>query len=374
MWIRDRCNDNFARMYGYEKAEDVLGMSPFKFQRKNPSRHRINRKGNDKRWKEFIANGMKTVNGETHEKDRYGRKKYILNNSSGIIENGMLYGIWGTQIDVTSIREAEEQKKLQEKLMIQTEKMATLGTLATGIAHEINNPNNFMMLNAEILKKAWEDIENILKEYYDINGDFLLAGLPYSESFLKIKQLISGLSEGSRRIKQIVDGLKNFSVSDSGEMNETVDIRKSVESSVLIVNNLLKKSTNNFILSIEDTDLNIKGNQLQIEQVIINLLTNACQSISGMDKSITLKAFKEKKLSQIIIEVIDEGVGISKDHLKHIFDPFFTTKRDIGGTGLGLSISYSLIKKHDGKLVFSSKRGEGTTARIILPMYKGGKK
>jgi len=241
-------------MYGYEKAEDVLGMSPFKFQRKNPSRHRINRKGNDKRWKEFIANGMKTVNGETHEKDRYGRKKYILNNSSGIIENGMLYGIWGTQIDVTSIREAEEQKKLQEKLMIQTEKMATLGTLATGIAHEINNPNNFMMLNAEILKKAWEDIENILKEYYDINGDFLLAGLPYSESFLKIKQLISGLSEGSRRIKQIVDGLKNFSVSDSGEMNETVDIRKSVESSVMIVNNLLKKATNNFILSIEDTD------------------------------------------------------------------------------------------------------------------------
>lgn len=367
------CNDNFARMYGYEKAEDVIGMSPFKFQLRTPKRIWNKNRAYDARWEEYVKSGLKTVNGETYEKDRYGKRKFILNNSSGIIENGMLLGVWGTQIDVTSIREAEEQKKMQERQMIQTEKMATLGTLATGIAHEINNPNNFMMLNADILKRAWSDIEPILKEHYSQNGDFLLAGLPYSESFEKIGQLISGLSEGSRRIKQIVDGLKNFAVADSGEMNESVDIAKAIDSSVLIVHNMLKRSTNNFSEDIEDTELRIKGNQLQIEQVIINLLTNACQSLPSPDKSISVKAFKDKKGSSVIIEISDQGIGISKEHLKHICDPFFTTKRDIGGTGLGLSISYSMIKNHNGSMTFTSKKGEGTTVRITLPFYKGAK-
>ena len=269
--------------------------------------------------------------------------------------------------NITSLREAEERAKLHQQQLIQADKMASLGILVSGVAHEINNPNNFIMLNAEILTRAWESITPILREYYDRNGDFSLAGIPYSKAHEKLRLLISGLHEGAERIEKIVGNLKSFTRQDSGEMSELLDIDAVMDSALLIAHNLVKKSTNCFTLSRSETLPPVRGNFQRLEQVIINLIANACQALPSRDKSIRVSIAFDSSAHRITIDIADEGVGIPPENIRRIMDPFFTTKRDSGGTGLGLSISYSIVKEHGGDLSLSSEPGKGTTARISLP-------
>ncbi|MFQ6078285.1 MAG: PAS domain S-box protein, partial [Thermodesulfobacteriota bacterium] len=132
-------------------------------------------------------------------------------------------------LDITDHKRAEEEAKLRQQQLIQADKMTTLGILVSGVAHEINNPNNYIMLNAKILSKVWNDITPILKQYYEMNGDFVLAGMPYSKAHERIGQLISGISEGAERIQKIVQSLKDFARRDKGDLNQTVDINAVVE-------------------------------------------------------------------------------------------------------------------------------------------------
>jgi len=271
-------------------------------------------------------------------------------------------------LDITEYKRSEELAKLREQQLIQAEKMATVGILATGIAHEINNPNNFILLNGKIISKVWKDIMPILEQYYENNGEFALAGIPYTNSKEKISQLISGISEGSMRIKKIVKNLKDFAYQDKGNLNHSIDINSMVESSILIVNNLVKKSTNCFSVNYGKNLPAVKGNFQQLEQVVINLITNSCQALNEKEKRLTVSTSHDKDSDSVIIEVYDEGTGISDENLKHIFDPFFSTRRDIGGTGLGLAISYNIVKNHGGNLKLTSKPGRETTAVISLPV------
>ncbi len=248
--------------------------------------------------------------------------------------------------------------------------MASLGILVSGIVHEINNPNNFIMLNVQLFSKIWKDISPILDEYYENNGDFALAGMSYSLSKKKIAQSLEGIFKGSERIKNITKSLTEYSKIDSGKLEEPVDLNKVVETSILITDNLIKKSTNHFNVEY-DTALPVyKGNEQQLEQVVINLITNACQSLQNKSESVKIKVCYKSKKKEIIIKVEDEGIGIKKSDLKYIMDPFFTTKRNFGGTGLGLSVSNSIIKNHGGNLVLTSENGKGTIARISLPLNK----
>ncbi|MCK4751310.1 MAG: hypothetical protein KAT15_29835, partial [Bacteroidales bacterium] len=113
----------------------------------------------------------------------------------------------------------------------------------------------------------------------------------------------------------------------------------------------------------------IKGNFHQIEQVIINLVTNACQALENKEQGITIQTTQDKDSGWITVTVQDEGVGIPEENILQIIDPFFTTKRDIGGTGLGLSVSYRIVKNHGGELIFPSKPGKGTVAILKLPIF-----
>ena len=271
-------------------------------------------------------------------------------------------------LDITEYKSSEELAKLREQQLIQSEKMATIGILATGIAHEINNPNNFILLNGKIISKVWKDIMPILEQYYENNSEFALAGIPYTDSKEKISQLISGISEGAVRIKKIVKSLKDFAYQDKGKLNQPVDINSIAESSILIVNNLIKKSTNCFSVNYGKNMPAVNGNFQQLEQVVINLITNSCQALNEKEKRIIVSTSHDKDSDSVIIKVYDEGIGISNENLKHIFDPFFSTRRDTNGTGLGLSISYNIVKNHGGDLKFTSKLGKGTTAVINLPV------
>jgi len=285
-----------------------------------------------------------------------------------LYENNIPSSILITGIDITDRRKAEELARIQQQQLIQADKMATLGILVSGIAHEINNPNTFILLNARIFSKIWNSAMPILDRYYQENGDFNLAGMPYSQAYERIGLLVSGISEGSQRIQRIVQGLKDYARLDPGDMNQSVNINSVVEASILIVNNLIKKSTEKFTYEYGRDIPSIRGNAQRLEQVIINLLTNACQSLQDKSKGLSISTSYDKSSGRAVIEVCDEGIGISPDDLKHIMDPFFTTKRSSGGTGLGLSISHNIVSSHKGELNFISELGKGTKVILTLPV------
>ena len=274
------------------------------------------------------------------------------------------------QHEIAERKRAEELAKVQQQQLIQADKMASLGILVSGVAHEINNPDNFIMLNAKILSRVWNDAMPILQKYYEEKGDFVLAGVPYTSAYQKIVQLISGISEGADRIQKIVQSLRDFARQDTGDLNQQVDINLAVESAVVIVNNLIQKSTDHFSVALGSDLPTIQGNAQQLEQVLINLITNSCQALGDKAKSLLVSTSYDPHLDRVIIRVHDAGKGIYPDDLKHIIEPFFTTKRDIGGTGLGLSVSYNIVKNHAGALNFASEPGKGTTATVTLPVRK----
>ena len=270
--------------------------------------------------------------------------------------------------DITDKKKAEKYALLEQRKLLQTDKMTTLGTLASGIAHEINNPNNFIILNSQNFSDIWKDIRPVLDRHRDEDKDYSLAGIPYEEIKKDIPVLIQGITDGARRIKHIVDTLKDFARQDSGDLGEKVDIRKVVEAARLITGNMIKKATNRFTFEVKGEIPEVRGNFQRLEQVIINLIANACQATDDMEKPIAVTAEHLPLSRQIAVSVSDQGPGIPPEHMKKIFNPFFTTKRETGGTGLGLAIAFSIIKDHGGELKIETEQDKGTTATILLPV------
>ncbi|MDZ7372258.1 MAG: ATP-binding protein, partial [candidate division KSB1 bacterium] len=286
-------------------------------------------------------------------------------------EQGKVVSYDGLISDITELKKAEEQRRLQEEQLRQTDKMATLGILVSGMAHEINNPNNFIMLNAEMIGKAWRSVQPILDRYLEENGDYVVAGMPYSIARDKIGELIAGIQKGSQRIQNIVNGLKDYARQDTGAMDQLVDLDEVVDAAIMIVNNLIKKSTDSFSFVKSENLPRVKGNFQKLEQVLINLITNSCQALKEPPREISIRTGVDRSQNMVYAIVRDNGEGISESDMKHIFDPFFTTKRDGGGTGLGLAIAYSIVSDHRGRLQVESKLGEGTTVTLYLPIAEG---
>ncbi len=269
--------------------------------------------------------------------------------------------------DVTEKKKSEALAKQHQEKLIQTDKMATLGILVSGVAHEINNPNNFMLLNSNNLSDIWQDLKPHMDRYAETHGDFLVAGLPYSEIRSDVEMLLGGIIEGTERIRKIVESLKNFARKDPGSMDEKVQVNTIIESALIILSNMIKKCTDNLKVTYAKNLPRVSGNAQQIEQVIINLISNACQATNNKRSPVEILTWFDTQKEQVVVSIQDKGKGISKENLKHIMDPFFTTKRDTGGTGLGLSISYTIIKDHGGELSIESEEGTGTIANIYLP-------
>ena len=192
------------------------------------------------------------------------------------------------QEEIDERRRAEALAKRQQQQLVQMDKMATLGILSSGVAHEINNPNNFILLNARIFSRVWHDLLPILETYCEQHGDFMLANMSYMQTHEKIDRLISGMAEGARRIQRIVQGLKDFARQDTGDLNQAVDINSVIESAILIMSNLIKRSTHRFSVEYGDRLPAIRGSFQQLEQVIINLVTNSCQALDDPEKGLTV--------------------------------------------------------------------------------------
>lgn len=270
--------------------------------------------------------------------------------------------------DIRLRKQQEEEERYHHEQMIQTDKLAALGTLLLGVAHEINNPNNAIMLNSPIIKEAWESIVPILDDFKKETGDFIISGMPYSYFKDYIEDIVEDIYKSSERIKNIVKELKDFAKPDAGTLQEDIQVNKVIRSSMRLLARQLSSATSHFSVSLGKSLPLVQGSFFRLEQVIVNLLQNACHSLASPQDSIKIKTSYDKEKQQVQIDITDQGCGISSENLKQIFDPFFTTKRDKGGTGLGLSVSLKIIKEHQGTLTFSSEEGKGTKARIRLPI------
>ncbi len=262
---------------------------------------------------------------------------------------------------------AAEKLRLQQQQLVQADKMAALGVLVSGMAHEINNPNGLILLDLPVIAEAMKDIDLILKTYYMETGDFKMGGLPYSRMRHEIPHMIDEMHEASKRIRRIVEDLKQFSRKSDGDLKEPVDLNNVVQTSLRLADNSLRTATDHYNVRYTEPLPKVKGNFHRLEQVVVNLILNACQSLEGPDKGIFVSTLQDPQTGYVLLHVCDQGMGIPPENLPRLTDPFFTTKRDTGGTGLGLAISDGIIREHGGTIRFESIPGEGTTVIVALP-------
>ena len=237
-----------------------------------------------------------------------------------------------------------EELKSTQRQLIQASKLASMGTLTAGIAHEINNPLAGIKLFAQNTKRAHNE------------------GRLETEKMLTNMDKISALVD---KAAKIIEHLRTFSRQASGDM-ELISVNKAVEDSISMLFEQLKLQNIEVHLQLEENLPQVRGDINQIEQVVLNLITNARDSLDKVeDKKISLRTYQDDEL--VIIEVTDTGSGISPEILENVFDPFFTTKPVDKGTGLGLSISHGIVELHGGEIEVESKLDKGTTFRIKLP-------
>ncbi len=265
-----------------------------------------------------------------------------------------------------------ELKKAEAQL-IQSEKMASLGLLTAGVAHEINNPINFVSASISPLKRNIDEIMQLLEEYASLNKNNFSTRLDeilkrrdeidLNYTVEEIKSLIKGIDDGSKRTAEIVQGLRTFSSINQEEMKQ-VNVNEEVESVLALFQTKLEKSNIELVKSFAEIQ-EIESFPIQLHQALINLILNGIESMNENGKLFVSTSVEN---NHAIISIRDTGKGITPQVKQKIFDPFFTTK-DVGkGIGLGLSIVYRIIENHGGKIEVESETGKGTEFKIILPV------
>jgi signal transduction histidine kinase len=280
-------------------------------------------------------------------------------------------------LNETLRQEKDTQANLIKKLeaaqdqLMQSERLASIGQLAAGVAHEINNPVGFVNSNLSSLQRYVGDLLRMLSTYEEAE-----AALPSADrehiarvkeevdmAFLRddVNDLLAESLDGLKRVTRIVQDLKNFSHVDEQD-RQWADLESGLESTLRVAWNELKYKTE--VVKEYSGISQIECFPSQLNQVFMNLLVNAAQAIDEHGK-ITIRTAEDA--THVWVEIQDTGKGIKPEHLNRIFDPFFTTKPVGKGTGLGLSLAYGIVKKHDGHIEVKSELGVGTTFRVVLP-------
>lgn len=278
---------------------------------------------------------------------------------------GELTGTTCFSLDITQTHQLQIEATRKSRL-------ASLGELAAGVAHEINNPNALVLLNSQEFKKIFADIAPLLAERYQRQGDFKLGSLYYSEIRDDLSGLLENIVESAQRIRTIVSDLRYFASEDKRSERETIDFNQIVRASLPFVERIISDSTLHFSIAYSPKPLFIHCMPKRLEQVVINLLQNACQALPNKNAGIEVSLTHDRKNRLQILTIKDEGCGISAENLERIKEPFFTTRRNSGGTGLGLSVSTQIVEECGGSLEFVSTLGVGTSAILTMPAINKG--
>ena len=279
---------------------------------------------------------------------------------------------------VAKLSAANTDLKQAQSRLLQSDKLASIGMLAAGVAHEINNPVSFVSSNLGALKRYVDDLLALISAYesaelYDVAEwptAFAAVGRVKAEiglAFLKtdVILLLAESHDGLGRVKKIVKSLKDFSRIDSSETWLQADIRQGIESTLHVVSNELRYKCE-VVSEYGELPL-VECVPSQLNQVFMNLLVNAAQSIDDHGL-VTIRTGCQG--AEVWVEIADTGCGIPAKNLPQIFDPFFTTKPIGKGTGLGLSVSYGIVESHHGRIEVSSEIGKGSIFRVCLPITR----
>ena len=291
--------------------------------------------------------------GEFHNKRKDGGFYWVDETIYPVKENGSITGFVGIQNDTTKEKELTNLNLNLKNRLFEQDKVASLGLLSSGIMHEINNPLSFIQGNIKYIIEQFEDFENLVKE--DI--------IDLHDAFLDI-------DKGVTQIKDIAEGLKKYIFKGSVEEKEIVDLIDEIKTVLILAKNEYKYHANVRLRYLEDKKYEINGYASKLKQVFMNFVINAAHAIESSNKdelgNITIELVNLS--SEIMIQITDDGCGMSTETIERIYEPLFTTKKEGVGSGLGLSVSRQIIEEdHNGLIICESVLNKGTVFKIKLP-------
>ncbi len=286
--------------------------------------------------------------------------------------NEMSQTIYGYRSDleakIIDLEKANTEVQATQNQLIQSAKLAGLGQLVAGVAHELNNPIGFVYSNMQHLREYTNSLLGMVQELSKKNENYEKIKKKYDYDFIAkdLPKLISSCEEGARRTRDIVTGLRTFSRSSDKDQKK-FSVTDCIDSTLDLLRGAIKNDKIVVQKKYDDFIPLIVGNPNQVSQVFMNVISNAFQAIHTREGSVSIEVNYLKAEEMLSIKIADTGVGIEKEDIDKIFDPFYTTK-DVGqGTGLGLSISYGIVKSHGGEIKVSSEVGKGTQFEILFP-------
>jgi hypothetical protein len=281
-------NPAFERTLGYTD-EELLSRPFYEF---------VHPEDRDKNISELQAlkAGIPLIYCEHRYLCKDGSYKWLAWRSYTDVDKGLIYAV---ARDITSRVHLENEKKLFQAKMIHANKMASLGTLVSGIAHEINNPNAFISSNAHLVLRIWEDMITVFKKHEEEFRNSIFGGFPYLEVLKLVPRLLEGIEEGSQRIQNILDELRNFVRPEKASLEGRIDVNKVVRASQSILSTQIKKYTERFQLICGSEIPLVKGSSQQIEQVVINLIMNALQALEDKNRGVRVSTYHEKKIMML---------------------------------------------------------------------------
>jgi C4-dicarboxylate-specific signal transduction histidine kinase len=345
-------NKSAAAYYRVEKHQDVAGKRCYEVAGKSTFCEGC-------RIREAVMNGVKN----SFERQGFMNPERIEQvtiyplNSNGDGSGDSIIRV----IDIT-------ENRLFERQLIQSEKMSSLGVMVSSVAHEINNPNNFISFNIPILKDYIEELVPIIDRFAAKRPDLEFCHMSYREFREDLFKLMDNIKNGAARISSFVSNLREFSQSDADLLKKNVDFKSVVEKVIAICGKKLNRTVNSIELNIPPNLPRIYTAPHAIEQVLLNLLINAAQAADKEDSRVILNISIGSTLQDhLIIDVIDNGGGIDDASKDRLFDPFYTTRMADGGTGLGLYVCHNLIQGLGGRIEVQSQPGKGSKFTVILP-------
>lgn len=361
-YIYRAVNDSYLAAYG-RRREDIIGHTVAEVRGEdffaNEIQQRLDRalQGEEvhfEAWADYPAKGRRFVNvaySPFFEKD---------NSISGVVISAR---------DLTNEKRLMQEAEQRLQQVIQADKLAALGQVVAGVAHEINNPNSFITYNIPLLEETWQLFKPVITEHMEEAQQTTIKGHDVNELCQDMDEIITAINTGSARINTVVNNLKDFSRIEDSTRVKQVQVNEVIGQTLTIVGAQLRKSFTDINVNLAEDLPEIHGHFQKLEQVVANLLINAANAVSDNAAgrlSITSRYLDEVKA--VLVDIEDNGEGISPEVMEQIFEPFFTTRRDRGGTGLGLSVSYRLIQEHKGRIAVLSRPGAGTRFTVLLPL------